>query len=81
MRLQETNSIVHDDTFWSKLAPLVFVLSTADIPLPELPLEAALQDRVIPWSIECAKILLLIFSCGSQAGEASHDTPCNIAAH
>lgn len=70
MRLQGTNSIVHDDTFWSKLAPLVFVLSTADIPLPELPLEAALQDRVIPWSIECAKILLLIFSCGSQAGES-----------
>ncbi|KAJ9104545.1 hypothetical protein QFC21_002041 [Naganishia friedmannii] len=81
-RSQETDSIVHHDTFWNNLAPLVFVLPTADLPLPELSLEAALQDRVIPWSMECAKILLLLLSCHSQAekdclvrweGEASSD--------
>ncbi|KAJ9115093.1 hypothetical protein QFC22_005421 [Naganishia vaughanmartiniae] len=70
IRSHEIDSILHHDSFWSKLAPLVFVLPTSNLPLHELPLEAALQDRVIPWSMESAKIMLLLLSCGLEVEES-----------
>lgn len=76
IRSHETDFIVHPDTFWSGLAPLIFALPTADLPLLELPLDSVLQDRIIPWCMECAKILLLLLSCGSEAEEVSqHAAP------
>jgi hypothetical protein len=60
------DSIIHDQSFWLVLAPIVFSLPETNPPLHELSLEQALQDSTVPWVMECVKILLLLLSPGSS---------------
>ncbi|KAJ9098553.1 hypothetical protein QFC19_006321 [Naganishia cerealis] len=71
IRLRKTDSIVHHGNFWSDLAPHLFVFPKSDLPLQELPLDTVLEDRIIPWAMECAKIMLILLSCGPEAEDVS----------
>jgi hypothetical protein len=54
-----------DNAFWTTLAPIFFTIPVLDVPLENVALDMALDDLMIPWSTECAKILLLLLSDGA----------------
>ena len=71
----KATSLPDDDAFWTALAPILFTIPVLDVPLNNVALDMALDDLMIPWSTECAKILLLLLSSGSKTEQVRLRSP------